>query len=288
MKASAFSYAKPSSLAELFDLVELHGDQAKLLAGGQSLIAALNMRLASPAVLLDINGLTELSGIEIAGDVVRVGALTRHRDLEKSPEIRNHLPLVHKAMPFVAHAAIRNRGTFGGSVAFADAAAELPACCVALDAGLELASRQGRRIVRARNFFKGLYETDLQPGEVLVGAEFPRLQPGYRSAFMELARRHGDYAIVGVAVHAKFRDGIFSDAAIVFFGVADRPVLAVETARALESAPVSEPVFKAVRSAVLRDLETSGDIYHSAATKSHLACVLAERAIRTMTMEPGA
>ncbi|MBY0576811.1 MAG: xanthine dehydrogenase family protein subunit M [Gallionellaceae bacterium] len=284
MKASAFSYAKPSSLSELFDLMEMYGDRAKLLAGGQSLIAALNMRLASPTVLLDINGITELSGIEVKGDVVRIGALTRHRSLEQSAEIKKHLPLVHKAMPFVAHAAIRTRGTFGGSVAFADAAAELPACCVVLDANIELASRKGRRIVSARNFFKGLYETDLQPDEVLISAEFPKLRVGYRSAFLELARRHGDYAVVGVAVHGKFQDDMFSDISMVFFGVADRPVHAVNAGRALESARLSPSTINTLRSAVSLDLETYGDIYHTAETKLHLAKVLAGRAVSIMAL----
>lgn len=282
MKAPAFAYAKPSSLSELFDLLELHGDEAKLLAGGQSLIAALNMRLAAPAVLVDINGLAELAGVSVDGDTVRVGALTRHRTLEQSPDIARHLPLVCKAMPYVAHPAIRNRGTFGGSVAFADPAAELPACCVALDARIELASKSGRRFVHARQFFKGLYETDMRPGEVLLGAEFPKWQAGYRSAFLELARRHGDYAIVGVAVQGRFQDGYFSDVSIVFFGVGAMPVLAANAAAALEAAPFAPSTVTAVQSAVSGDLDPFDDIYHSAATKLHLARVLAGRAVNAL------
>ncbi len=285
MKAAAFAYARPSSLPELFDLLELYGDEAKLLAGGQSLIAALNMRLAAPTVLVDINGLSELAGVRVGSDTVHVGALTRHRSLERSAEIAKYLPLVHEAMPYVAHAAIRNRGTFGGSIAFADPAAELPACCVALDARIELASRSGCRIVHARQFFKGLYETDIRPGEVLLGAEFPKLQVGYRSAFLELARRHGDYAIVGVAVQGKFQDGHFFDVSLVFFGVGAMPVLAVNAAAALQGAPSTPSTLTAVQSAVSEDLDPYDDIYHSAATKLHLARVLAGRAINALAEE---
>lgn len=282
MKAGAFAYAKPSSLSELFDLLELYGDEAKLLAGGQSLIAALNMRLAAPAVLVDINGLTELSGVTVGGDTLRVGALTRHRSLERSAEIAKYLPLVHKAMPYVAHAAIRNRGTFGGSIAFADPAAELPACCVALDARMELASKSGCRTVHARQFFKGLYETDMRADEVLLGAEFTMPKPGYRSAFLELARRHGDYAIVGVAAQGKLQDDYFSDVNLVFFGVGAMPILAVNAAVALEAAPFTPSTLAAVQSAISEDLDPYDDIYHSAATKLHLARVLAGRAINAL------
>lgn len=282
VKASAFAYVKPTSLSDVFELFEQYGDAAQILAGGQSLIAALNMRLAAPAVLIDINSLTDLAGISVSNDTVRIGALARHRSLEHSAEIARCLPLIHQAMPHVAHAAIRNRGTFGGSIAYADPAAELPACSVALDATLQLASKSGERSVPARQFFKGLYETDLRPGEVLLGGEFRALQPGYRSAFLELARRHGDYAIVGVAAHGKFEGGRFSDASVVFFGISAVPVLAVSAAAALEGNPCSPDTVAAVQAAVSEDLEPYGDLYHSAATKLHLARVLAGRIVNAL------
>ncbi|MEK7875423.1 MAG: FAD binding domain-containing protein, partial [Pseudomonadota bacterium] len=215
----------------------------------------------------------------------RIGALTRHRGVERSVEIARHLPLIHQAMPYVAHAAIRNRGTFGGSIAFADPAAELPACSIALDATFRIAGKSGERSVPARQFFKGLYETDIRAGEVLLGGEFRALQPGYRSAFLELARRHGDYAIVGVAAHGKFQSDRFSDVSLAFFGVGAIPVLAMRATAALEGNPCSPDTIAALQSAVSRDLEAyaTGDLYHGAATKLHLARVLAGRAVHALT-----
>jgi len=282
LKASSFRYTRASSPAHVYELLAEYGDEARILAGGQSLIAALNMRLAAPSVLIDINGLAGLAGIGVAGDLVRIGALTRHRTLERSAEIARLTPLLALAMPHVAHAAIRNRGTFGGSIAFADPAAELPACSVALDAQFVLTGRGGERRVAARRFFKGLYETALEPGELLSAAEFPALKPHYRSAFLELARRHGDYAIAGVAAHAAFRDGRFSDASIVFFGVGDRPVLAPATAAALEGQAYSGDLLESVKAAVASDVQPDADLYHSGATKLHLVQVLAARAVTAL------
>lgn len=282
MKAAAFSYARPATLGEAFELLERHGEDAKILAGGQSLIPALNMRLASPAVLIDINGLGALEGITVGDGVLRIGALTRHRSLESSAEVAQHAPLIAQAMPHVAHAAIRNRGTFGGSIAFADPAAELPACAVALDASFVLASRAGERRVAARGFFTSLYTTALAPGEVLVAGEFPLRPAHYRSVFLELARRHGDYAIVGVAAQGAFKNGMFSDVSLVFFGVAATPVLASGVGAALEGRTYSGELVAAAQAAVARDLDPGGDLYHSAATKLHLARVVAARAIAAL------
>ena len=253
MKAPSFAYAKPRTLAEAFELIERPG--AKILAGGQSLIPSLNMRLSAPELLVDITGLAGLSNIEAKNGAVRIGALCTHAMVERSPEAREHLPLLAEAMPHIAHPAIRNRGTLGGSLALADPAAELPACAVALDAVLIIASRKGERRVRAVEFFKGLFETDLKQGEILVGAEFPKAE---KSAFVELTRRHGDYAIVGLAAVTKQRERRIS-----LFGFADRPVLI--RPRSLEEAKGSLP-------------KPAADLYHSSATKLHLAKVLLERA----------
>lgn len=278
MKAPAFAYVKPATLAEAFELLGRYGEGAKILAGGQSLIAALNMRLAAPRVLLDINGLSGLVGIKVKGGTLTIGALTRHRELERSPDIANQLPLIHQAMPQVAHAAVRNRGTFGGSVVFADPAAELPACSVALDATFVLASRNGERRVPAREFFKGLYETDLRPGELFVTGEFPVIKPSYRSAFQELARRQGDYAIVGLAAHARVEGKAFFDVSLVFFGVGATPVLAQRAAAVLEGQNFSAAA-AAAQAALDADLAPLDDVHHSAATRMHLARVLTDRVL---------
>lgn len=273
-------------MGEVYEQLSQYGDDARILAGGQSLIPALNMRLSAPAVLVDINALTELSGIELSGEMVRIGALTRHRTVERSAEIRQHAPLLAQALPHVAHAAIRNRGTLGGSIAFADPAAELPACCIALNGQIVLASGAGERRVPARNFFTGLYETDLEPDEVVTAVEFPVEKPDQRSTFAELARRHGDYAIAGIAARAAFRDGRFSDVSIVFFGVGDVPVSATALAAVLTAGLYSENMLESVKAAVAHDVRPDADVYHSGATKLHLAQTLAVRAVTTLARAP--
>ncbi|HKC43053.1 MAG TPA: xanthine dehydrogenase family protein subunit M [Burkholderiales bacterium] len=282
MKAPSFAYSKPATLAEVFDLLAHHGDGAKLLAGGQSLIPSLNMRLSSPSVLVDITGLPGLSGIVVDGDTVRIGALTTHAEIERSPEIARHLPLLAQAVKQIAHVAIRNVGTFGGSVAFADPAAEYPAVCVALDATFVLASQKGERRVPARQFFKGIYETELSRGEVLVAGEFKGIGVGYRSAFLELARRVGDYAIVGVAAHAQIAGGKLADVRLAFLGAGDRPILAGNAAAAVEGKVYGPAVVKAAQDALAKDLAPPADLYHSSATKLHLARVLTGRALAAL------
>lgn len=285
MKAPAFAYVKPALLAEAFDLLAHHGDEAKILAGGQSLIAALNMRLAAPRVLVDIGGLSELAGIRITNRTITVGALTRQRTIERSSEIAQHLPLLHQALPHIAHAAVRNRGTFGGSIAFADPAAELPACCLALGATFVIANRDRTRRVAARDFFRGLYETALAPGEILLGAEFPVLEPGYRSAFQELARRHGDYAIVGLVAHAKVERDTLSDLRLAFFGAGATPVLAHNASARLEGRPFSPEVLRAAQDALEDDLDPYDDMHQSAAARMHLARVLTGRVVAELVRE---
>jgi aerobic carbon-monoxide dehydrogenase medium subunit len=258
LKAPPFAYAKPRSLAEAFELLERPG--AKVLAGGQSLIPSLNLRLSSPELLIDITGLEGLSDIRVQKGAVRIGALCTHAKLEKSDELRKHLPLVHEAVGHIAHPAIRNRGTLGGSLALADPNAELPACAVALDATLVLVSGKGERRVRAGDFFKGLFETDLKSDELLVAAEFPVAD---KSVFLELARRQGDYAIVGLAGVA--RGGAKR---IALFGFGAKPILI--TPASLEAAKSALPA-------------PSADLYNSAATKLHLAKVLLDRAWTTLS-----
>lgn len=279
MKAPAFSYVRPGSLSQAIDLIDIYGDEARWLAGGQSLLAALNMRLAAPSVLIDINGLAELTGITMGDGKLVIGALTRHAEIDRSPLVERHAPLLALAMPHVAHAAVRNRGTFGGSIAFADPAAELPACCVALDAEFIIAGRGGERRVRARDFFQGMYETALQGGEILVAAEFSLAQPGERMAFRELARRHGDYAIAGLAVRAGVEDDALHDVNIAFFGVDTQPVLAMHAAAVLEQEAVTPARIKQAQQALAQDLSPQDDVHYSGAMRMQLARVLLARAI---------
>jgi carbon-monoxide dehydrogenase medium subunit len=279
VKAPSFAYARPRSLDETFALLERHGDEAKLLAGGQTLLAALNMRLASPALLVDIGALPGLAGIAVQGKSLRIGALTRHRDIERSPEVARHAPLLAQAAPHIAHVAIRNVGTLGGSLAHADPAAEWPACCVALDAEIVVAGKAGERRVKARQFFKGLFETALAPGELIAAVEVPLLGAGYRSAFLELARRHGDYAIAGVAAVAKAAGGALSDLRLAFIGGGPTPVLAQNAMAAVEGKKPAPDVVAAAQVALAKDLAPTGDLNGSPATKLHLARVLCARAL---------
>jgi len=262
MKAPRFAYARPASVAEALALLDKHQDDARVLAGGQSLVPMLNFRVAAPKVLVDINRIAGLGGIKVTKSHVRIGALTRHVELERSVDIAKHLPLVAAAMPYVAHPAIRNRGTFGGSCALADPAAELPACALALGATFVVAGKKGERRVAAEDFFKGLYATALKTGELLIAAEFPLPKPGDACAFGELARRHGDYAMVGLAVQASKRG--FRAA---FFGVGDRPEL------------IEAEAADAVISKVGTALDPRADLHASAETKLHLAKVLAGRVL---------
>lgn len=279
MKAASFSYVKPAALNEVFDLLERHGDRARVLAGGQSLLASLNLRLSAPELLVDITEVPGLAGITVSGGTVRIGALTTHRQIERSPEVARHLPLLAQAVRHVAHVAIRNVGTFGGSVALADPAAEYPACAVALDASLVLAGRGAERRVRAREFFRGLYDTALQPGELVMAGEFPISGDAYRSAFLELARRRGDYAIVGIAAHARLAAGRIGDARLAFLGAASRPVLALRAAALLEGRPLDAQAIAAAQATLDDDLELPPDLYSSRATKLQLARVLLGRAL---------
>src|SRR5712691_2535198 len=282
MKAPRFAYARPASLAEALALLAEYKDDAYVLAGGQSLVPMMNFRVAAPKVLVDINRIAGFSGIKVAKNHLRINALARHVEIERSADIARHLPLVAAAMPHIAHPAIRNRGTFGGSCALADPAAELPACAVALGATFVVAGKKGERRIAAQDFFKGLYATALKAGELLVAAEFPLPKPGYAAACGELARRHGDYAMVGVAAHGSTQGKKFSDMRVVFFGVGDRPQRAARLERALEGQPAAAKAVDAALAELDADLSPRADLHGSAATKLHLAKVLAGRVLKTM------
>jgi aerobic carbon-monoxide dehydrogenase medium subunit len=282
VKAPKFAYAKPATLAQALALLDQHGEEAKVLAGGQSLVATLNMRLSSPSILIDITGIASLAGITTANGKVRIGALTRHRDIERSAEIAKAVPLLTQAVQHIAHAAIRNAGTIGGSIAFADPAAEWPACMLALDAEFVIAGKAGERKVKAREFFKGLYTTAMQPKEILVAVEVPTLGAGYRSAFLELARRHGDYAIAGVAAMAKIDAGKLRDVRLAYLGAGPTPILAKGAMAAVEGNALSPEVVAAAQQALAKELDPIGDLYSASATKIHLARVLTGRALAAL------
>jgi aerobic carbon-monoxide dehydrogenase medium subunit len=285
MKAPPFAYARARNLAEVFDLLEQHGDSAKLLAGGQSLMPTLNMRLSSPELLIDISRLQEHAGIRVQDGHVHIGALTTHAAIGESADIRKHLPLLADAVEHIAHPAIRNSGTFGGSLAIADPAAEWPACCVALDAQIVLASKSGIRGVAARDFFQGLYATAMQPNEVLTEVVIPIPGAGYRHAFLELARRRGDYAIVGVAALAKVAGSTLSDVRLTYLGTGEKPVLAEKTSQVYILKGFSESTLKEAQQALSTELSPSADLYSSAATKLHLAQVLTGRAMKQLVAQ---
>ena len=277
MKAPAFAYARPSSLDEAYAQLDAHRDQARALAGGQSLMPALNMRLASPALLVDINALPGLDTIARRGDTLRIGALTRHRAIERSAEVAGHLPLLAAAMPHIAHVAIRNSGTIGGSLAYADPAAEIPAVAVALDATIVVGSSAGERHIPARTFFRALFETALAPNELILAVEFP-LTPGHRSDFSELARRHGDYALVGLAMHARVAGKRLDDVRLAFLGAGATPRLAGRAATTLTGRECDADCIEDAIRALAGDLDPLPDLYHRRETKLHLAGVLLRRA----------
>jgi aerobic carbon-monoxide dehydrogenase medium subunit len=282
MKAAAFDYARVATIDEAVELLARHGADAKLLAGGQSLLPALNLRLMSPELLIDIGGIASLRGMQVNGGTISIGALTRHADLLVSPEIAAHAPLLALAMPHIAHPAIRNRGTIGGSLANADPASELPACVLALDATLDLRSRSGRRRVAASDFFTGLYQTALEPDELLVGIEFPVARAETRTYFHEFARRSGDYAIVGLAAQASMNGERLGGLRLAFFGVGDRAMLCPQAADILMREPYSPAILAEAQSALSSDLAPQNDGQASAATRLHLAGVLLGRCVGAM------
>lgn len=282
MKAPSFAYVRPRSLPEVIAALEKHGEGARLLAGGQSLVATLNMRLSAPEVLVDLTGLDDLKGVTVNRNWIRIGALTTHRAIEQSAEIRKHLPLLAQAAPHIAHVAIRNAGTFGGSLALADPAAEWPACCLALDAEFVIAGKKSERRIKAREFYKGLYETALKKNEVLVAAEIPVPAAGTKSAFLELARRHGDYALAGVAALAKSDGGKLSKVQLAFLGAGPTAILAKNAMAAAEGKKPDAETVAAVQQALGEELSPAASVDTSAAAKLHLAKVLAGRALAAL------
>lgn len=285
MKAPPFDYVRPSSRTQVFDLLREHGDDARVLAGGQTLIASLNMRLSEPTLLIDIGGLADLRGIVCDGDWLRLGAMTTHAEIESDPLVARHAPLLRQAAPHIAHRAIRNLGTLGGSLAYADPAAEWPACMLALDATLVLAGPGGERRIAAIDFFTGLYTTALVADELIVACEVPAIQPDRRHAFDELARRHGDYAIVGLAACASLRGGRFHDMRLAFFGLEDKPVRARRTEQLMQGRATDETTLALATQTLQAELQPVADLTSGLDTKRHLAGVLAKRLLRRLAAD---
>jgi len=275
LKPAPFGYAKATSVEHAVALLGQYTD-SRILAGGQSLIATLNMRLSAPKLLIDINGLDELRRIAVVGDWLEIGALVRHAEAERSGDVARHAPLIALALPHIAHPAIRNRGTIGGSLAYADPAAELPACLLALGGELVVAGKGGKRTIKADDFFKGLFETALAPGDVLTAIRISVARNESRCGFAELARRHGDYALVGLAAAARHDGKELRDVRLAFFGVGATAIRArtAEAAVALGTDPVA---------ALARDLDPEGDVQASAAARKHLAGVLLRRVVAQLT-----
>jgi aerobic carbon-monoxide dehydrogenase medium subunit len=279
VKPPAFAYHRPGTVEEALALLAEHGD-AKPLAGGQSLVPAMNFRLAQPTVLVDLNRLDALAGITPSDGGVRLGAMARQRAVEQSPLVAAHAPLLAETMPFVAHPQIRNRGTVGGSLAHADPAAELPAVMVALEARFVLRSAAGERTLEAERFFTGLFATALEPGELVTAVDLPAAPARSGSAFEEVARRHGDYALVGVAAQVALDGGgRCAHARIALLSVGDGPTLAPRAAATLAGQLPTPEAIRAAADAAQADLDPPSDIHASAAYRRRLAGVLTRRAL---------
>lgn len=279
MKAPAFSYARPRQLHEVFNLLAAHGDDARLLAGGQTLLATLNMRLSEPALLIDMQAISELKGLSLVGQTLRIGAMVTHTEIETSAMVAKHAPLLTAAAPHIAHRAIRNAGTFGGSIAYGDPAAEWPACMLALGGVIVARSLRGERRIAADNFFTGLYTTDLAPDEVIVACEVPVTKADQKMSFSELARRHGDYAVVGLAATARLTGNILSSVRLAWIGVGSTPMRSPKAEQALGGQPLTMQTLSQAVEVLRSEITPIPDLTHSDAAKRQLAGVLLKRAL---------
>lgn len=283
MKPAPFDYAAPDSLTAALALLAQYGEDAKPLAGGQSLVPAMNFRLAQPAVLVDLNRVEALQYIRPEADGgLRIGAMTRQRAVERDQHVAGLVPLLAEAMPVIAHPQIRNRGTIGGSMAHADPAAELPAVAVAADARFLLRSERGERVLAADDFFQGIYTVDIQPDELLVEIAFPPWPARTGWSFREVARRHGDFALAGVAATVMLdTQGRCQAARLVYISVGERPINAAGAAQLLLGNELTdESVSAAAEHAAAVEIDPSGNIHASAAYQRHLVRVLTRQALR--------
>jgi carbon-monoxide dehydrogenase medium subunit len=280
VKLPEFEYRVPATVAEAIGLLAQHQDEASLLAGGQSLVPLLAMRLARPAVLIDINGLDDLSGVSVTDGLVTIGALTREYMAEESETVAETVPLLTAALPLIGHEAIRSRGTLGGSLAHADPAAELPAVARALDAEFVVRSEAGERVIPAAEWFEGYLTTSRRPEEILVELRFPVAEPGTGVAFQEVARRHGDFAMVGLAASLTLTDGTITDARLAFSGVADVPVRAVEAEGLLVGQRPSAELFAEAARRAAEQLDPPADLHGSSDYRKKVAAALVRRGLQ--------
>ena len=283
VKLPHVEYEAPATVAEAVGLLAEHQDEASVLAGGQSLIPLLALRLARPAVLIDINGLDELSGVSAADGRVVIGAMTREYAAEESETVAALVPLLAAALPLIGHEAIRSRGTIGGSLAHADPAAELPAVAVALGAEFVVRSQAGERVIPAADWFQGYLATALRPDEILVEVRFPAAAPGTGAAFQEVARRHGDFAMVGVAASLTISDGSISDARLAFSGVADVPVRAADAEDLLVGEQPSAALFEEAARWATAGIDPPADLHGSAEYRKKVAASLVQRGLQAAT-----
>ncbi len=280
MKLPPVDYESPETVSEAVELLAEYLDEASVLAGGQSLIPLLALRLARPAVLIDINGIDELSGVSAADGWTAIGAMTREYMAEESELIAATVPLLAAALPFIGHEAIRSRGTIGGSLAHSDPAGELPAVARALDAELVVRSQSGERVIPAAEWFEGYFQTSRRPDELLVQVRFPTARPGTGISFQEVARRHGDFAIVGLATSLTLADGAISDARLAFAGLSDMPVRATAAEDLLVGERPSAELFDEAARRATDDVNPPADLNGSSDYRKTIAAALVRRGLR--------
>jgi len=286
LKARAFDYARPLSVEEAYATFSA-ADDCSYISGGQSLAPALAMRLQAPDLVVDLSRIASLRGVSLVGDVLRIGALTRHAEALSDPLIARHAPLLAAAAPFVAHPAIRNRGTLGGSVALADPASEFPAMMLAMNAEMEIFGEDGFRRVAADDYFQDLYQTALEPGDILTALHVPSVSPRHRWAFDELVRRRGDYALVGAGVLAEMDGADVAGIRIAFFSVGATPVRARGAEDAVIGRPLDAATIAAAQAALDADLDPAEDEHVPPAMRRHLARVLLGRLLQKLAAGPG-
>lgn len=289
MKPAPFEYHAPTSLEQALDLKSQFGDEAKILAGGQSLVPAMNFRVVQPSLLVDLNRVAELSYIRENGSVLHIGAMARERHLEFDPAIEKRTPLLHEAVPFIAHPQIRNRGTIGGCIVHADPAAELPVIMLALNARLKAKNTSGERWIDAKDFFAGMFTTALESDEILVEIELPFMPPRTGWSFMEVAPRAGDYALMGVAAQMTLDEaGKCAGAKLVYLNAGEGPVDAVEAAQLLQGESLTDELIDdAAALASGNEINPYGNVHASAEFQRHLAKVLTKRTLQQAIQRAG-
>jgi len=291
MKPAPFAYHRPTTVEEAVDLLAEHGPEARIIAGGQSLVPMMNLRMSKPSVLIDVNRISALGGWKSHGDVVRTGATLRQSAFERDASLAASLPLLREAVRHVGHVATRARGTVGGSLCHADPAAELPVCAQALDAVIVARSKRGVRRVEAQDFFRGVFTTALDEDEMVEVIEWPVPSASHRFAFVEVARRHGDFAIVSVACRLDMSaEGHIADARLAVGGAAAAPARLSEVEAKLCGKPASGKTLEEVAALAREALSPSDDIHATAEYRKDLMAVLVRRAIvaaagQTVAME---